>query len=189
MLVAAPALSQAQIPTAGRILVATPALVDTNFTGTAVLMIQHSEEGSFGLFLNRPTWVDGGESFPELEAFDRSTRTLSFGGPVGITQLLALVTDPVDPDRTTEVLDDLFITTDIEMLAASQSEADRRLRIFAGHAVWAPEQLQEEIDDGYWRVVAGTAELALEADAGRLWESVMALNEAGLTAALTPPAD
>ena len=54
--------------TAGRLLVAPPALRDPNFTETVVLMLTHNDEGAFGLVLNRvsqmavhsilPAWED-----------------------------------------------------------------------------------------------------------------------------------
>ena len=39
----------------GRLLVATPPLVDPNFDRTVVLMLEHGEEGALGIVLNRPT--------------------------------------------------------------------------------------------------------------------------------------
>ncbi len=42
----------------GRLLVATPALADPNFDRAVVLLLDHDEEGSLGVVLNRPTPVD-----------------------------------------------------------------------------------------------------------------------------------
>ena len=39
----------------GRLLVATPPLVDPNFDRTVVLMLEHSDEGALGIVLNRPS--------------------------------------------------------------------------------------------------------------------------------------
>lgn len=41
----------------GRLLVATPALADPNFDRAVVLLLDHDEEGSLGVVLNRPTPV------------------------------------------------------------------------------------------------------------------------------------
>ena len=38
----------------GQLLVASPHLLDPNFVRTVVLLIHHSDEGSFGVVLNRP---------------------------------------------------------------------------------------------------------------------------------------
>lgn len=45
----------------GRLLVATPALADPNFERAVVLLLDHDEEGSLGVVLNRPTPVDVGD--------------------------------------------------------------------------------------------------------------------------------
>ena len=43
---------------AGRLLVATPALTDPNFDRAVVLLLDHDEEGTLGVVLNRPTPVE-----------------------------------------------------------------------------------------------------------------------------------
>src|SRR4051812_34464168 len=45
----------------GRLLVATPAMADPNFDRAVVLLLDHDEEGSLGVVLNRPTPVDVGD--------------------------------------------------------------------------------------------------------------------------------
>ena len=37
----------------GQLLIAGPGLIDPNFWRTVVLIVEHSEEGAFGLVLNR----------------------------------------------------------------------------------------------------------------------------------------
>ena len=46
------------------LLIAMPQLRDPNFDRSVVLMIEHHEEGSFGLVLNRPTRMPVGECTP-----------------------------------------------------------------------------------------------------------------------------
>ena len=55
----------------GRLLVATPALADPNFDRAVVLLLDHDEEGSLGVVLNRPTPVDVGDI---LRALGRDSR-------------------------------------------------------------------------------------------------------------------
>src|SRR5438093_2388536 len=42
----------------GRLLVATPHLVDPNFFRTVVLLVEHNEEGAAGVVLNRPSEME-----------------------------------------------------------------------------------------------------------------------------------
>lgn len=45
----------------GRLLVATPTLADPNFDRAVVLLLDHDEQGSLGVVLNRPTPVGVGD--------------------------------------------------------------------------------------------------------------------------------
>ena len=67
----------------GKLLVASPAILDPNFRRTVVLMTEHGDEGAMGLILNRPTentvaevWKMIGEE--EVEC----PQPIFFGGPV-----------------------------------------------------------------------------------------------------------
>jgi putative transcriptional regulator len=51
----------------GKLLIAGPSLIDPNFWRTVVLIVEHSEEGAFGLVLNRPSETLVGEAVPEIE--------------------------------------------------------------------------------------------------------------------------
>jgi putative transcriptional regulator len=42
---------------AGKLLVAAPDLGDSNFSSTVVLVVDHDDEGAFGLVLNRESTV------------------------------------------------------------------------------------------------------------------------------------
>src|SRR5919106_822434 len=67
----------------GKLLVASPALVDPNFARTVVLITEHNEEGAMGIVLNRPAegaGVDdlvpefaGGGSTPAIRAGERGS--------------------------------------------------------------------------------------------------------------------
>jgi putative transcriptional regulator len=165
------------------LLIATPALEDPDFADTVVLLVHHSDEGTFGIFLNRPTWVNGSEHFAVLADADASAGEIFFGGPVAVAQLLALVGRSGNTGGATEVLDGVYLTADITAIADAGFADSTDLRIFAGHAVWGPDQLQAEIDDRLWRIVDGSAELVFDTDADELLQRVSALADSGLTAA------
>ena len=50
---------------AGKLLIASPSMADY-FHRTVILMVEHSDEGAFGLVLNRPSETTVGEASPEL---------------------------------------------------------------------------------------------------------------------------
>src|SRR5579884_1605472 len=52
----------------GQLLVASPSLLDPNFRRTVVLVTEHTDEGTAGLVLNRPSEVAVEDVVPQLEA-------------------------------------------------------------------------------------------------------------------------
>ena len=59
----------------GQLLIAGPGLVDPNFQRTVVLIVEHTDEGAFGLVLNRPSETTVGEAVDELDRVRRRRMT------------------------------------------------------------------------------------------------------------------
>jgi len=130
------------------LLLAVPQLPDSNFYRTVVLMIQHDNEGAFGLVLNRPsglTIADIWEKVAELPC-DRE-EPLNLGGPVQ-GPLLALHTD--DQYAESEVMSGVYIATDKENLNNLVSQKKHAIRVFSGYAGWGSGQLEGELEAGGW---------------------------------------
>src|SRR5262245_57349669 len=66
----------------GKLLLATPPLVDPNFDRTVVLVLEHGEDGSLGLVLNRPTDEEVEEMLPTWRPLISGQAVLFDGGPV-----------------------------------------------------------------------------------------------------------
>ena len=65
----------------GKLLIASPALLDPNFARSVVLMTEHSEDGAMGIVLNRPGDAIASELMPALEEI-AGDDPLFIGGPV-----------------------------------------------------------------------------------------------------------
>ena len=63
------------------------------------------------------------------------------------------------------------------------------IRVFAGYAGWAPEQLDAEIAAGGWYVVDALPGDVLAADPGHLWRDVLRRQGLPLALAANFPAD
>ena len=61
---------------------ATPALVDPNFAHTVVLILDHDDDGTIGVVLNRPTAVPVGSVLPDWSGSVDPPEVLFEGGPV-----------------------------------------------------------------------------------------------------------
>src|SRR3954471_18198704 len=84
----------AGLPAPGRLLVATPARVDPNFARSVVLLLDHDDEGSLGVVLNRPTAVEVGSVLPDWASTVDASEVLFEGGPVSPDAALALALVP-----------------------------------------------------------------------------------------------
>lgn len=166
----------AQSPTTGSLLVATDQMLDPNFKRSVLLILHYGEDGALGVLINRPTNLDPAEAFPQAASFADYAGKVFFGGPVGPTQLLMLMRAPSrDLVRGPPVVGDVYIGVDPENFdsAIAGGSDSSRVRFYAGHAAWAPQQLDGEIAAGSWRVVSGRADLVFADDPLSLWEQVV----------------
>jgi putative transcriptional regulator len=172
----AAAQAGAQTVGSGTLLVASRQLTDVNFARAVVLILQHDENGTIGVMLNRPTNLVPATVFPELaEGLGSYDGRLFRGGPVAPTRLLYIVRGLAAATVTgPEVLDKVFLSVDDAALPDMVRLADgtKELRLYAGHHTWAPGQLQAEIGAGGWQVLLGTAELVFDEDPGGLWRKL-----------------
>jgi putative transcriptional regulator len=157
----------------GTLLVASPQLADANFARAVLLVLSHDDNGTIAVMLNRPTNLVPATVFPELaESIGSYTGHLFRGGPIAPTRLIYLVRGLAAATVSgPEVLDKVFLSIDDASLPDMVRLADGtdELRFFAGHAAWAPGQLQAEISAGGWQVLRATPELVFHADPGSLW--------------------
>ncbi|MEY2959420.1 MAG: hypothetical protein RLZZ01_1988 [Actinomycetota bacterium] len=153
-------------PTAGRLLVATPPLVDPNFDRTVVYVVEHRDDGALGVVLNRPSdeilrppldrWVD----------LLGDPAVVFLGGPVEPDGFVGL-TASRRPHGTTPVE-----AVDLSAPPAQEDEG-RTVRIFRGYAGWGPGQLEHEIAEGAWIVLDADPADIVGSTPDDLWRSVL----------------
>src|SRR5215213_3240003 len=80
----------------GKLLVASPALVDPNFARTVVFITEHSEDGAMGIVLNRPSETAVDAVVPPL-ADIAGGEPVYVGGPVQ-PEAIVLLADFADPE-------------------------------------------------------------------------------------------
>ncbi len=73
----------------GKLLVASPALVDPNFARTVVFITEHNDEGAMGIVLNRPSDTGVGSVVSELAEI-AGGEPIYVGGPVQPEALVLL---------------------------------------------------------------------------------------------------
>lgn len=148
----------------GNLLIASPAMSDF-FQRAVVLVVEHTEDGAFGLVLNQPSDSTVGEAVPDLAEAIGSEHVLYVGGPVQSNAVTA-IGEHADPAAATKL-----VVGDVGMVDLDSPPELERVRVFAGYAGWAAGQLEGEIEAEAWIV-----EPALPGDAfaeGDLWAEVL----------------
>jgi putative transcriptional regulator len=157
----------------GQLLIAGPRLVDPNFWRTVVLVVEHSEDGAFGLVLNRPSETSVGEAVPEIGTLMDPDEPLLIGGPVQPSTVITVA-------RFTDVEHAaLPAFADIGVLSAGgqpiEELAHRVLsaRAFVGHSGWGPGQLEAELETGDWILEPARREDVFSRSPRELWSDVL----------------
>jgi putative transcriptional regulator len=177
----------------GSLLVAMPSLTDPTFAGTVVYVLDHSDTGTLGVVLGRPSQVEIRDVLPGWCDLAVSPSVFHVGGPCEADTALCLAIAPAavaaEGSPLRRVAGDVYLV-DLDADPADLPEQLAGLRVFAGYAGWSPGQLAAEIADGAWACVSGRPEDALSAAAGPdLWRVVMGRQTGRLAVLSTATAD
>jgi putative transcriptional regulator len=154
---------------AGSFLIARPSLLDPNFRKTVVLLLAHTEEGAFGLVVNRRADTEG-LPWP-----------LFVGGPCPSPGLMMLHghsdwsrNDDSEPGGTAtpEVAPGVFIgdASCLERATDLEPSEEQRFRVFSGYAGWSGGQLENELAEGAWAVTSASATTLFDVPTDELWD-------------------
>ncbi|CAN5500616.1 YqgE/AlgH family protein [soil metagenome] len=164
------------IDVTGKLLIAMPAL-DDMFAGSIVLMLQHGDEGSQGVILNKPLEVAVHAVLPNWHAHVSAPAKLHQGGPVGKDSAIGLVRLPPDCDASVLVgvnsLGQGLGLVDLDAPAQVVVTQVEAMRVFVGYAGWTRGQLADEIYDGAWHVVEARSGDPFYLDTATLWRDVV----------------
>jgi putative transcriptional regulator len=179
----------------GRLLVATPALGDPNFDRAVVLLLDHDADGALGIVINRPTQVAVGEILPPWSTYASEPGVVFQGGPVSADSALGLASlarveerdnrEPLGFRRLYDGIGLIDLDAPPEVLVGEMAS----LRIFAGYAGWASGQLESEIGEGAWYVVAAEPADPFSFHPDQLWRNVLRRQGGDLALVATYPED
>ncbi len=157
----------------GKLLVASPSLVDPNFYRTVVFVCEDNDEGSLGLVLNRPTDVAVGEYLPDWVSRLVDPEVVFVGGPVQPETAVGLGRHgpPEAIDGWSPVGEDTGL---VDLSAPPGDVAGvEDLRVFSGYAGWSAGQLDMEIAVGDWFVVEAAPDDPFSNAPDGLWRRVL----------------
>jgi putative transcriptional regulator len=162
------------------LLLSMPQMTDPNFARAVILLCEHSEEGAFGLVVNRPaetTAADAVQMEPGLE--EPNDLPLLIGGPVEPQRGWILTAAPVDETDTRAIGAGLYLSASPHVLRDVLQAHPRpeRTAVLAGYAGWGPGQLDAELAESAWLIMPVEMDLIFDVPPAAVWE--MAIRRLG----------
>jgi putative transcriptional regulator len=190
---AEPALAERDFPPSsvekGAFLVASPSLADPNFRHTVLLIVEHGARGTLGVIVNRSTEVSLSQVLPDLTVLKGTGYRLFQGGPVASAHLVLLFRLQEPPSDVRSVFGGVYVGGTPALLERiiTQPKPTEAFRVFAGHAGWAPGQLDFEMRQGSWGVLPPGSFDIFDKDPATLWPDSLARLQAPRVISFTRP--
>ncbi len=164
-------------------LLAMPQLADTNFNRGVILILEHGDEGSMGLALNKPSSMllknFCASQDMALRGGRKGARGRVFrGGPVQEERAFILHDTQHEGPETENICEGVRLSFSLDSLRLLSEDPPERWRVFLGYAGWGPGQLASEVSAGAWLVVQPSQSLVFDAVPDTMWE--LALRQLGI---------
>ncbi len=150
----------------GQMLIAMPSMEDERFARSVVFMCAHSEEGAWGIVVNRRSrrltfpdllvQLDVIKSDEAIRLPEPASRVQVLrGGPVEKGRGFMLHSPDYDSDASTVRLPGgVHVTATVDILKSiARGEGPGRAALALGYAGWAPGQLDQEMQANGWLTV------------------------------------
>jgi putative transcriptional regulator len=161
----------------GSVIAAGPDMLDPNFMHSVVLMIQHTEQGAYGLVINRPAAITVDVLMPDHPLLGNEKFPIYAGGPVGLDTLQFVHRAGAEVPGGLELGGGLSLGGELDALAHFIArrgvEAAGSVRMIVGYSGWGAGQLDHELSLGAWLPAALDPSWIFEADPHATWRHVV----------------
>jgi putative transcriptional regulator len=139
-----------------QLLVSSPEIADDDFAETVIIVVEHADDGAYGLVLNQPTDLTVKDAWAQNHDTPCGIEALVYaGGPCG-EFLTALHTEQAMANI--EVAPGLYYTQEPAKVAQLVSQLVDPVKFFVGFAGWGEGQLETELKDGSWLTTPASPE-------------------------------
>lgn len=169
----------------GYFLISESNMPDPNFYQTVVLVLEHNDEGAFGLVVNRRSHLTLGDIITKFNT-ERAFRTPVYvGGPVQQEYLFVLHSELPGGEKSSTRLqptENVFFEPSFQKLEAffhdehwNSIPADDRphIHLFLGYSGWAPGQLEREMEHGSWIIHPSNDRIVFHANPEVGWKDAL----------------
>jgi putative transcriptional regulator len=169
-------MADSPVSAATILLLSMPQMADPNFARTVVLLCDYTDQGAFGLVVNRqmsePAWTLV-KTEPPIRV-DPNLR-LWIGGPVEPQRTWILMSEPQGPDdEQREICPGVVLSVSHELtLHLLQSPPSTKARVVIGYSGWGPGQLDREIAASGWLMMNVDPQLIFGVPAEKMWETAI----------------
>ncbi len=161
-------------PERGDLLISEPFLPDPNFERSVILLCEHTQEGSLGFVLNKPSTLKLEDVLDEVVGYDKILYT---GGPVQMNTLHFIHKTSLLRENAEEVNDHVYWGGDFEQLLTlinTKQLSPDDIKFFIGYSGWSTGQLEAELEENAWIVYKkATAKQVFETPYDQLWRDVL----------------
>ncbi len=136
----------------GKILISTPDISGDIFSRSVVLIIDHNQNGAFGLILNKKS---NKMSSRLLDIFGFEVDVYE-GGPVENDKIFFISKSEKVTENYSEINHNFYLTEDVENVVSAMIDhkiSVNDIKVFSGYSGWAVQQLESEILKKMWTVV------------------------------------
>ena len=161
------------LPSRGKILISEPFLRDATFGRSVVLLIDHTEEGSMGLIINKQLPIFVNDIIKEFKYIENIP--LYKGGPIATDTLFYLHT-LADIPGAIPISKGLYLNGDfdeIKKYILQGNKVDRYIRFFLGDSGWESEQLSTELKENTWLVSKEENAYLMNGDTKDMWKQAL----------------
>jgi len=161
-------------PKKGRLLISEPHLPDFNFDRTVILLCEHSNDGSFGFVINKPSKV----SLNDILKHSMDIESKVFiGGPVEQNTLHFIHRSSFDIEGEIEIAEGIYWGGDFNQIldkSNTQQLEQEDVRFFLGYSGWGVGQLEQEIEANSWIVYdMEDSNLIFDLEENLLWKTLL----------------
>jgi putative transcriptional regulator len=126
-----------------------------------------------GIIINRPMPIPVSRLFPDLKRLTKVPDKVYFGGPIDFGSVWFLFRATTPPEHAIQACDGVYLSADRHLLLQllGRDKPMDSLRIFVGHAGWAPGQLEAEIARRDWTLKRAEVEAIFSGKSEHPWPS------------------
>lgn len=155
---------------AGTLIIATDKLNRTDFQRAVIYVTEHSEHGTHGVIINKPTPMFINEAMPDSMQVKNPSH-LYFGGPMH-AQFLFILTKDGKHQNLHNVVNGLYFGAGDQTMIELNSQAHDQTRTFIGFTSWGPGQLDKELEHEVWLVAPGSVKDVFDEHPETLWKKL-----------------